>query len=118
MKNEEIDWRQSFMYEYFQEALKLALEIDVPYLALEAFPGFALHFARQGETTTAVEILTFVIYHDDCDPNTRERANQIIYELLGDFAEKEIAAAKPQVKSKKLEEVARGLLIPKLIRSE
>lgn len=99
---------------YFREALKSAIEIHVPYLVLKALPGIAMHQAREGDTAAAVELLAFTIHHGATSPDTMERAKRILNELESDLPPQEVTAAQSRGKSKELEDVAEGLLVPNL----
>jgi hypothetical protein len=59
-------------YEYFLEAIRTGMEIQVNYLVLEALPGIAKHQVRKGDLVKAVELVSFTINHEECNLETRE----------------------------------------------
>jgi tetratricopeptide (TPR) repeat protein len=64
-------------WRYFTEALQLAIEAQIPPVALDALSGLAAMLAKAGETGRAIEAIDAVLRQPASGQQTRERAQRL-----------------------------------------
>jgi hypothetical protein len=105
------DYREALTY--YQEALKLCMEVlNVP-KALDILAEIAFLLAKAREKEKTVELLTLVIHHSATHKKTRCEAEGVLSELEAELPPEVVAVARKRGQRRKLEDVVEEILSQK-----
>jgi tetratricopeptide (TPR) repeat protein len=106
----------------FQQALSIAIKLDVRPVTLYILTGLAMLLAESGagdaEQERAVELLALVLHHPASEQETKDKANRLLDELKSSLPSEMVTAAQERGQAGRLDTIVEKLDSSSLLLAE